>query len=207
MKTKTLILAVVALFLLLNASLMGLYLLTQRESAAPVGVLVPEALPVIKKLPTFTLTSDKGTPFSPEDLAGKVWVADFIFTSCPGPCPIMTRNMAGVAETLKMISDVAFVSISVDPETDTPEVLAKYGAQHGADPTRWHFLTGTPEAIQSVAAEGFMVGAIDDPMIHSSKFCLVDRAGQIRGYFTGTDEDDIDRLITAVHQLLKEETP
>lgn len=207
MKTKTLILAVVALFVLLNASLMGLYLLTKRASSAPVGVVVPEALPVIKKLPTFTLTSDKGTPFSPEDLAGKVWVADFIFTSCPGPCPIMTRNMAGVAETLKMISDVAFVSISVDPETDTPEVLAKYGAQHGADPARWHFLTGTPEAIQSVAAEGFMVGAIDDPMIHSSKFCLVDRAGQIRGYFTGTDEDDVDRLITAVHQLLKEETP
>ena len=207
MKTKTLIFIALALVVLLNVSLMGLYLLKQAGARTPVGFSAPETLPVIKKLPAFTLTSDKGTPFSPEELAGKVWVADFIFTSCPGPCPIMTRNMAGVAETLKMISDVSFVSISVDPETDTPEVLAKYGAQHGADPARWHFLTGTPEAIQSVAAEAFMVGAIDDPMIHSSKFCLVDRAGRIRGYFTGTDEDDIDRLITAVHQLLKEETP
>lgn len=203
MNTKTLIFAGLALFILLNVSLMGLYVLT-RGQGTRINTVVPETLPVIKKLPDFTLTSDKDTPFSPGDLAGKVWVADFIFTSCPGPCPIMTRNLAGVAETLKMLSDVHFVSISVDPETDTPEVLARYGTHYNADPTRWDFLTGTPEAIQKVAAEAFMVGAIDDPMIHSTKYVLVDKAGQIRGYFTGTDEDEVDRLITAVHQLLKE---
>jgi len=203
MKTKTLLWTGLVLFFLLNLCLMGLYVRAQSNSA-PVNAIAPASLPVIKKLPDFTLTTDKTTPFSPADLAGKVWVADFIFTSCPGPCPIMTQNMADVAETLKGLSDVAFVSISVDPETDTPEVLSSYSARYGADPERWHFLTGTPEAIQQVAAEGFMVGAIDDPMIHSPKFCLVDKAGQIRGYYTGTDEDEVDRLITAVHQLLKE---
>ena len=134
MNTKTFIIAALAMVVLLNAALMALYVMTRSSRMAPAATTEPETLPVIRELPEFTLTSDKGEPFSPADLRGKVWVADFIFTSCPGPCPIMTRNMADVAETLKMYDDIAFVSISVDPETDTPEVLAKYAAHHGANP-------------------------------------------------------------------------
>ena len=117
----------------------------------------------------------------------------------------MTKNLAGVSETLKMYDDVAYVSISVDPETDTPEVLARFAERYGADPARWTFLTGAPEAIQSIAADSFMLGSIDDPMIHSPKFTLVDKQGRIRGYYTGTDEVEVDQMITAVQLVRKEE--
>jgi len=200
MNTRILIFVGLGLFVLLNASLMLLYILAGGR-AAPAG---NGELPIISTLPEFSLTSDKAVPLGNADLAGKIWIADFIFTSCGGPCPAMTRSMASVADKLALYPDVRFVSISVDPETDTPEVLARYGETFGADPERWDFLTGTPEAIQKIAVEGFKVGSVEDPVIHSTKFCLVDRSGQIRGYYTGTDEAEIEELIAAVHQLLKE---
>lgn len=200
MSTKALIIIGLGTFVLLNASLMGLYIV----SGAAGPQTGAEVLPVISALPEFSLTSDKGTPLGNADMAGKVWIADFIFTSCAGPCPVMTRSMAGVAKKLELYPEVEFVSVSVDPETDTPEVLARYGEKFGANPARWHFLTGSIDAIQQLAVKGFMIGAVDDPVIHSTKFCLVDRKGQIRGYYTGTDEAETDQLIAAVHRLLEE---
>lgn len=200
MSTRALIIVGLVTFVLLNASLMGLYFLASAGSAGPQA----EALPVISTLPEFSLTSDKGQPLGNTDMAGKVWIADFFFTSCAGPCPIMTRSLAGVAKKLEAYPDVEFVSISVDPETDTPEVLARYGEKFGADPARWHFLTGTADAIQEIAVKGFMIGSVDDPVIHSTKFCLVDKKGRIRGYFTGTDEMETEELVAAVHRLLEE---
>lgn len=200
MSTKALILIGLVTFVLLNASLMGLYLL----SGAGLAPGSADALPVIATLPDFSLTSDKGTTIDNNALAGKVWIADFIFTSCSGPCPVMTRSMAAVAKKLELHPEVNFVSISVDPETDTPEVLARYGEKFGANPERWHFLTGTVDAIQQLAVKGFMIGSVDDPVIHSTKFCLVDQKGQIRGYFTGTDEAETDQLIAAALRLLEE---
>jgi len=198
--TKALIIIGLVSFVLLNASLMGLYLL--------MGVAAPEAnadeLPILSTLPSFSLTSDKGTTIDNAAMAGKVWIADFIFTSCAGPCPVMTRSMADVAKKLELHPEVEFVSVSVDPETDTPEVLARYGEKFGADPKRWHFLTGTTEAIQELAVKGFKIGAVDDPVIHSTKFCLVDKQGQIRGYYTGTDEVELEQLIAAATRLLEE---
>lgn len=202
MNTKSVVLAGLAMIVVLNVALMGLYLLVR--PLAPTQAAPADTLPVLKSLPPFTLTSEKDTPFHAKDLLGQVWVADFIFTSCGGPCPIMTRNMAGVAETLAQYPDVAFVSISVDPETDSPEVLAKYSEHHGADPERWNFLTGDLEAIQSIAVEGFMVGSVEDPIIHSTKFCLVDKEGRLRGHYDGTDEAELDELIAAIHQLREE---
>lgn len=202
MSTRMLIATGLALFLLLNVSLMSLYVLVRHEGRnAPQQI---HNLPVIKSLEPFALTSEKNKPFSSASLLGKVWVADFFFTSCPNPCPTMTRNMAGVAETLKDFDDVAFVSISVDPDTDTPQVLASYGKKYGADPERWNFLTGPEEAIKTIAVEGFLVGSVDDPIIHSPKFCLVDKRGRIRGYYTGTEDAEMDRLIADIHQLRKE---
>jgi protein SCO1/2 len=198
--TKALIIVGLVTFVLLNASLMGLYLL----SGAGLAPGSSDALPVIATLPDFSLTSDKGTAIDNKSLAGKVWIADFIFTSCSGPCPVMTRSMAAVAKKLELHPEVNFVSISVDPETDTPEVLARYGEKFGANPERWHFLTGTVESIQQLAVKGFMIGSVDDPVIHSTKFCLVDQKGQIRGYFTGTDEVETDQLIAAALRLLEE---
>lgn len=200
MSTRALIIAGLAMFLMLNACLMALYLLM---GSAP-QVAEAETLPVLSTLPDFSLTTEQNTPLSKSDLAGKVWVADFFFSSCSGPCPIMTRNMAGVAERLKGTPDLAFVSISVDPETDTPEVLSRYGAKYGADPAQWHFLTGDLAAIQTLAVEGFMVGSVDDPIIHSPKFCLVDREGRVRGYYTGTDEAELVELMFDIDQLIEE---
>ena len=200
MSTKALIIVGLVTFVLLNASLMGLYLLSGAGQAPGSS----DALPVIATLPDFSLTSDKGTTIDNKSLAGKVWIADFIFTSCSGPCPVMTRSMAAVAKKLELHPEVNFVSISVDPETDTPEVLARYGEKFGANPERWHFLTGTVESIQQLAVKGFMIGSVDDPVIHSTKFCLVDQKGQIRGYFTGTDEVETDQLIAAALRLLEE---
>jgi protein SCO1/2 len=198
--TKALIIVGLVTFVLLNASLMGLYILSGAGQAPGSS----DALPVIATLPDFSLTSDKGTTIDNKSLAGKVWIADFIFTSCSGPCPVMTRSMAAVAKKLELHPEVNFVSISVDPETDTPEVLARYGEKFGANPERWHFLTGTVESIQQLAVKGFMIGSVDDPVIHSTKFCLVDQKGQIRGYFTGTDEVETDQLIAAALRLLEE---
>ena len=200
MSFKALFVTGIVLFVLLNASLMGLLLLRSPAQTSPVS----DELPIFSTLPDFSLTSDKNAPLGKEDLLGKVWVADFIFTSCAGPCPQMTRSMAGLAERLALYPEVQFVSVSVDPETDTPEVLTAYGEKFGADPSRWHFLTGELPAIQTLAVEGFMIGSVDDPVIHSTKFCLVDKAGQIRGYFTGTDEIELDALVAAIHQLNKE---
>lgn len=200
MSTKALIIVGLVTFVLLNASLMGLYLLSGAGQAPGTS----DALPVIATLPDFSLTSDKGTTIDKTTLAGKVWIADFIFTSCSGPCPVMTRSMAAVAKKLELHPEVNFVSISVDPETDTPEVLARYGEKFGANPERWHFLTGTVDAIQQLAVKGFMIGSVDDPVIHSTKFCLVDQKGQIRGYFTGTDEAETGQLIAAAKRLLEE---
>jgi protein SCO1 len=185
---------------LLNASLMVLFVLSGATQAPASG----DALPVLYPLPDFALTSDKDAPLARADLLGSVWIADFIFTSCAGPCPMMTRSMADVAERLSLYPEVKFVSVSVDPETDTPEVLAAYGEKFGADPKRWHFLTGEMASIQELAVNGFKIGSVDDPVIHSTKFCLVDKAGNIRGYFTGTEPEELDQLVAAVHQLIKE---
>ncbi len=200
MSFKVLFITGIAFFVLLNASLMGLFLLSGAVEAPPES----DVLPVLYPLPEFSLTSDKDSPLSKADLKGKVWIADFIFTSCAGPCPAMTRSMAGVAERLALYPDVQFVSVSVDPDTDTPDVLSAYGEKFGADPARWHFLTGDMDAIQTLAVEGFKIGSVDDPVIHSTKFCLVDNSGQIRGYYTGTDEAELNELVAAVHQLMKE---
>lgn len=200
MSFKALFITGIIFFVLLNVSLMGLFVL---NGVADVPTET-DVLPVLYPLPEFSLTSDKNAPLSKEDLVGKVWIADFIFTSCAGPCPAMTRSMAGVAERLALYPEVQFVSVSVDPDTDTPEVLSAYGEKFGADPTRWHFLTGDMDAIQTLAVEGFKIGSVDDPVIHSTKFCLVDKSGQIRGYYTGTDEAELNELVAAVHQLMKE---
>lgn len=200
MSYKALILTGIVMFALLNGSLMGLFVLA-RSADEPVS---DGTLPVISTLPAFSLTSDKGTTVDLESLAGKVWVTDFIFTSCAGPCPQMTRSMAKVAEQFSLYPEVQFVSVSVDPTTDTPEVLAAYGEKFGANPERWHFLTGSETAIQQLAVDGFMVGSVDDPVIHSTKFCLVDKQGRIRGYYTGTDDGELAELVSAIHQLMKE---
>lgn len=187
----------------------------------------PSRLPILAELPEFTLIERSGHPLSLKDLRGKVWVADFIFTYCGGPCPIMTHRMRQLQDILlrDRMEKVMCVSISVDPQRDTPAVLRDYAAKHSASPTRWQFLTGDEKAIRSLALDGFKLaveeGTSGEGPLHSSRFVLIDRAGRIRGYYralsaeeeddlvhvdpdAGMPKDELNRLLADIQSLIRE---
>ncbi len=164
------------------------------------------------KLAEFTLTDQNGKPFSPSQLKGRVWVAGFIYTICPGPCPLVTRNMA-VAQQLLSGTGVEFVTITVDPDYDTPVVLKEYAKKFGVDESNWHFLTGPRQQVYKVIQQGFfLVVAPADasmisetgPVVHSTRIAIVDRKGFIREYVDGTQPDSSGKVKTAVAKYLAE---
>jgi protein SCO1/2 len=180
--------------------------MTRRVTASPA---------VLGGLPAFTLTDQRGQPFGSRELAGKIWVADFIFTSCQGACPLLSERMAEVGKRARQLGpDFHLVSISVDPERDTPARLAEYATRYGANPIAWSFLTGPDQAIQSTVVEGFKVGAGKEPsrraaadggagfwdFFHGENLVLVDRQMRIRGYFAPTAEG-INQLMDAVARV------
>jgi cytochrome oxidase Cu insertion factor (SCO1/SenC/PrrC family) len=118
-------------------------------------------LPIYGSVPDFALTDQRGRPVRRADLQGKVWIASFIFTNCPEECPMMTAEMAQFQSDLALVADFRLVSISVDPERDTPPVLSQYADRFNADPERWLFLTGDKRAIYRLAREGFRLGIVD----------------------------------------------
>ncbi|GBC98278.1 SCO1 protein [bacterium HR17] len=171
------------------------------------------ALPVYWTVPAFQLIAHDGKPFGSRDLKGKVWVAEFFFASCAGICLDMNRNMARVQKAFADNPDVVLVSITVDPKTDTPEILREYRKNFGAIEGKWVFLTGDKKAIYRLARHGFKVAAAEvkpqeeggaTDFIHSDRFVLVDRQGRIRGYYNGTDKQQVQKLIADIHQLLRE---
>lgn len=190
------ILAVLAL-LLGSALLWGF---SRRASVFPGG----PALPILGTVTDFQLTERNGQSVGLTDLRGKVWVADFIFTHCAGPCPIMSQRMADVQQKWSKENGLRLVSISVDPERDTPTVLQKYADRYGAHPNRWLFLTGDLAVITDLAVNGFKLGSVEDPIHHSTKFALVDRLGQIRGYYDGTSLDQVNQLSGDIRRVLAE---
>jgi protein SCO1/2 len=161
--------------------------------------LRPGTLPVLGVVPRFSLTERAGTPLTADDLAGRVWIADFIFTRCPDFCPALTARMAGLQKALPPGHDpVRLVSFSVDPAHDAPDVLRDYAARAGAG-ERWLFVTGGRDAIATLLRDGFKLAFADDgpaasPITHSDRFVLVDRQLRIRGYYHGTDPADVARL-------------
>ena len=161
-------------------------------------------LPVLTQLPDFRLVERSGQKLGLSDLKGKVWIADFIFTRCPGPCPRMSSRMATLQRDLRSEDNLRLVSISVDPEFDTREVLAKYAAQYHADEGRWFFLTGDKTTIHRLAKSGFLVGGVDDVTLHTTRFVLIDRQGRVRGYYSSSDEEDLRKLGNDARALLRE---
>jgi len=143
----------------------------------------------------------QGQAFDSARLDNKVWVTAFFFTTCSGICPIMTKNLKSLQDMYRSYLDVEFVSISVNPEQDTPQALAAYAQKYAADTIRWHFLTGSREDIARVAVQGFKVGSVDEPIFHSASFVLVDRQGNIRGYYEGTQKEEVERLSKNLVQL------
>jgi len=171
----------------------------------PVAQAASGPLPDLGPAPAIALVSEDGRQWSSASIDGKIWVADFFLTSCQGACPVMMRHMWGVQEYFKANDRVRFVSISVDPDTDTPGVIAEYAKSYSADTTRWRFLTGPIEDIHRLASEqGFKVGVPENPMQHSRRFILVDARGRIRGYYEGMDETLVRECIADIERLLKE---
>ena len=162
-------------------------------------------LPKLGSIPSFEFTDSDGNLISQEELSGKVWVADFIFTTCTMACPVMTGNMNLIHKAFKNNDKVRIVSISVYPEYDTPEILKEYASRYNANTNRWHFLTGPEENVKLVIKNGFKMGDYEDIIFHSEKFALVDQNGNIRGYYNGMKTDDIKTLKKDIRVLLKGE--
>jgi protein SCO1/2 len=161
-------------------------------------------LPSYGTVPEFQLTAQTSQPFNSRSLNGNIWVADFIFTNCAGPCPRMTSQMKTVQRATENSPNVRFVSISIDPKRDTPEVLAAYAGKFHADTNRWVFLTGPRDTIQHLSRNVFMLGDVDDTLQHSTRFVLVDGHSNIRGFYATSDPASIPKLIDDIKSLLKE---
>jgi protein SCO1 len=163
-------------------------------------------LEVFGSIPQFDLIAQDGQPFHSQTLAGKIWVADFIYTTCPGPCPRMTSQMREVQDAVAKVPDVRIVSFTVDPKQDTPPVLAAYAKTHGAASSVWYFLTGPEPTLQMLDRDAFKLGNIDGTMQHSTRFVLVDRQGQIRGYYDTSESTAIPKVIADVYALAADRT-
>jgi protein SCO1/2 len=165
-------------------------------------------LPKLFAVPDTQLVNEQGAPVRLSAMKGSVAVYDFIFTSCQGTCPIMTNNMRALTKLIDKDAPVKFVSISVDPTRDTPQVLAAY-AKRVRNDDRWTFLTGKREDIVNLSVNGFKLAAGDpgpggDPLMHSAKFAVADKQGNIRGYYDGSDGSVTDEVARVVRELASE---
>lgn len=166
----------------------------------------PTAPPVFGHVPAFSLVERSGEALSSDDLLGRPWVADFIFTRCQGICPVLSGRMADLLGRLEQqgITDAMAVSFTVDPEHDDPATLRTYAKRFGADPDQWLFLTGDLPAIEDLVRNGFRLSiaalageppaAVLEPITHSDRFVLVDDQLRIRGYYHGSDDEDVAQL-------------
>jgi protein SCO1/2 len=160
------------------------------------------ALPVLGQVPDFSLTAQTGQTFQASRLLGHVWIADFIYTNCPGPCPMMTQRLKHVQQATP--SSIRMVSFTVDPARDTPAALAAYAHRFGADTQRWTFLTGDPKTLNMLDRDAFKLGTLNPTLDHSTRFVLIDGQGRIRGYYSLGLENMVDRIAHDAHQLEKE---
>jgi protein SCO1/2 len=175
---------------------------------------VPEPPPVLFQLPAFTLEGQDGKPFGSRELRGQVYIASFFFTSCRSICPAIMHGMgrlqAGLAE--RNVQGVRLVSISVDPEHDTPEILSEYAKGMGVDSGRWTLLTGDPEQVRALVVDGFKTPVVPAPpqgaepldIAHTGKLVLVDGSGRVRGYY-GSDEMGLDEVFNRAQHVLRQE--
>lgn len=164
-------------------------------------------IPVIQPVPEFDFINQDGQAFGSANLMGKISVVDFIFTRCENACPIMAKEMGELYRAFEGSDEVQFVSISVDPAHDTLEVLQAYASANGVNDNRWTFLHAPIDKVVWLSEEGFLLPAENLPMGHSPRFALVDRQGQIRGYFNALEGKPMIALKQQIKQLLKEDAP
>jgi|GEM_PF-1814868 len=187
----------------------------QSQSSERIVVAARSEVQTITTLPDFSLVDQYGKAFNRQSLQGKIWVAGFIFTSCKTMCPMLMhkqkRIMAKLAETYDM-SGIGALSISVDPEKDSPEVLGAYRERNQISASSWSFLTGTRQAVFDLCRDGFKLPVVADPsnkempILHSDKFALIDGEGAIRGYYESESEVDTQQIVKNVGTLLREKS-
>ena len=174
--------------------------------------LPPVPVPTPSRLPAFRMeavTAKGHKILASQDFQGRPWVANFIFTHCAGPCPLLTAQMAKLQQ--KLPRQVRLVSFTVDPVRDTSEVLSGYALRVGADPERWFFLRGSQEELVRLVRDGFKLSMVRDPrapsgfrVVHSTKFVLVDASGNIQGYYDSDEASFLESLSGDVRSLLHE---
>jgi protein SCO1/2 len=152
----------------------------------------------------FQMTDSEAHPFDSKMLKGKLWVADFIYTNCPGPCSRMSSEMHKLHQQVSGEKDLYLISISVDPQHDSPRVLDDFAHRFGGPARDWIFLTGSPDIVHMLAHDVFHLGDLIGKMDHSTKFTLVDKQGDIRGYYSSTDREGIPALLRDLAALRKE---
>lgn len=162
-------------------------------------------------VPQLTLIDQNGNEVTSATTQGKIYVADFFFTSCPSICPPMKRQMLRIYDKYQNNNEVVLLSYSIDPKRDTVQKLRKYADKLGINNTsKWHFLTGEKDSIYNLA-ESYLVSAAEDPdapggHIHDGNFILIDKQRRIRGYYDGTNAESVDKLLKDMDTLLKEKT-
>lgn len=178
--------------LMVGVGIVLVYLSAHRDRAVR-----SEILPIYSQVPDFSLVDSDGSPFGRSDLEGQVWIADFVYTTCPGPCPSVTAKLAGFQEPVTKLPDARLVTITVNPEVDTPAQLRDYAKSFDAA-DRWVFLTGAEDQIHDLVQNGFKLSVArqegEDPVLHSTKLVLVDQAGFIRGYYDAMRPDEMRKL-------------
>jgi protein SCO1/2 len=158
-------------------------------------------------IPEFAFTNQDGQTIGRAEMEGKITIVDFFFTSCPSICPVMSKEMERVNDMFRDEPNVQIMSISIDPEYDTPAILKEYATEHNAIPGKWHFLSGPKDETYQLARCGFVIPTVDgngvpDDFVHTDKFILVDELGRIRGYYSGTNREEVDLLMLETKVLL-----
>ncbi len=176
---------------------------TKESNASKGKSALDSILPIVKAAPRVVGTDAWGRPFDSEQLKGSVWLASFMFSSCQGVCPVMNGNLRefqlGLAGT-----NVKFVSLTVDPNTDTPEVLQDYARQYNAEKDRWYFVRMSLDSVRELSVKGFLLSDPVEPAAHSPRYVLVDQTNQIRGYYDSMDSAKVQQLRVDIGRLVQE---
>jgi len=198
-------LLVVGLMAVIAAGVREIWISSERQEL--------RSLPIYGQIPDFRLIERDGQPRTLADCQGEIWFAAFFFSSCPGPCPVLSSRLAELAQAVgRTKGRVRVVSITVDPVVDTPERLRAYAQKYGAG-KNWWFLTGSLPEIYRIAREGFKLAVEENPpetvaqngkMLHSTKIAMVDGQGRVRGYYNGTDADLLARVLPDLGDLMRE---
>ena len=195
-------------FLILGGAFLGYHIYEIKQQ--------PKHLPVYgnpgHKVGPFSFINQDGKTITDKDVAGKIRVIEYFFTTCKGMCPKMNESLSKVYTAYKGNNDVLFLSHSVDPKRDTVPALKEYSQRFDADSKQWMFLTGSKQELYDMARYQYLISAQDDTagvsidkdFIHDNHFSLIDRDGQVRGFYDGLKADEVQKLINDIGELLKE---